>query len=89
MGINRRSFLAAGAATAGCALLAQPAMASVPFAAKQGPGVYRYPLDAATAIAVREVRAATAAHPLPERVIFACFDDAALAAYRRALDAPV
>jgi O-acetyl-ADP-ribose deacetylase (regulator of RNase III) len=52
-------------------------------------GVYRYPLDAATAIAVREVRAATAAHPLPERVIFACFDDAALAAYRRALDAPV
>ncbi len=52
-------------------------------------GVYRYPLDAATAIAVREVRAATAAHPLPERVIFACFDDAARAAYRRALDLPV
>jgi glyoxylase-like metal-dependent hydrolase (beta-lactamase superfamily II) len=44
VGINRRSFLAAGAAGASCALLAQPAMASVPFAAKQGPGVYRYPL---------------------------------------------
>jgi O-acetyl-ADP-ribose deacetylase (regulator of RNase III) len=51
-------------------------------------GVYRYPLEAATAIAVREVRAATQAHLLPGEVIFACFDDAALAAYRRALDAP-
>jgi O-acetyl-ADP-ribose deacetylase (regulator of RNase III) len=49
-------------------------------------GVYRYPLGQATAIAVREVRAATSAHAAPAEVIFACFDDAALAAYRRALD---
>jgi O-acetyl-ADP-ribose deacetylase (regulator of RNase III) len=50
-------------------------------------GVFRYPLDDAVAIAVREVRAAADAHALPGEVIFACFDDFALAAYRRALAA--
>jgi O-acetyl-ADP-ribose deacetylase (regulator of RNase III) len=48
-------------------------------------GVYGYPLDQAVDIAVREVRAFVADNPSIERVIFACFDDRALAAYRHAL----
>ncbi|MGE5088487.1 MAG: O-acetyl-ADP-ribose deacetylase [Candidatus Levyibacteriota bacterium] len=48
-------------------------------------GVYGYPLDAATAIAVRETAGFAARQPGLERVVFACFGEAALAAYRRAL----
>jgi O-acetyl-ADP-ribose deacetylase (regulator of RNase III) len=48
-------------------------------------GVYGYPLDQATKIAVRECAAFVAANPLPERIVFACFDAAALAAYQREL----
>ena len=44
-------------------------------------GVYGYPLDEAVKIAVRECAAFTAANPLPEKITFACFDAAALAAY--------
>lgn len=49
-------------------------------------GVYRYPLEQAVAIAVREVRAGVERDTLIERVIFACFDEAALAAYLRMLE---
>ncbi|PYQ28614.1 MAG: O-acetyl-ADP-ribose deacetylase [Acidobacteria bacterium] len=45
-------------------------------------GVYGYPIDAATEIAVREVR--TREHEL-DRVIFACFGADVCAAYERAL----
>jgi O-acetyl-ADP-ribose deacetylase (regulator of RNase III) len=48
-------------------------------------GVYGYPLELAVAVAVRECASFTAAHPLPEKVIFACFDDAALKAYEAEL----
>ena len=48
-------------------------------------GVYGYPLDAATRVAVEAVRAFLAAHALPERVIFCCFSAEAEAAYRAAL----
>lgn len=48
-------------------------------------GVYGYPLEAATDIAVHTVRAFLREHATPERVIFCCFNDAAEAAYRRAL----
>lgn len=49
-------------------------------------GAYGYPLDQATDIAVREVRqwAATARHV--GRLLFACFSEPVLAAYRRRLD---
>ncbi len=51
-------------------------------------GVYGYPLEQATAIAVREARAfAAAAEEPPGRVVFACFSDAALDVYRRELAA--
>ena len=44
-------------------------------------GAYGYPLEQAVKIAVRESMNFTPGHPLPERIIFACFDGAALAAY--------
>jgi O-acetyl-ADP-ribose deacetylase (regulator of RNase III) len=49
-------------------------------------GVYGYPVDAATEIAVRETRAAVARTPSIERVVFACFGDEVYAAYQRALE---
>ena len=48
-------------------------------------GVYRFPLERATEIAVREVRAFPDATPALEHVIFACFGPQALAAYQQAL----
>jgi O-acetyl-ADP-ribose deacetylase (regulator of RNase III) len=45
-------------------------------------GIYGYPIDAATKIAVATVRAELATPGLPERVIFACFNPEVLAAYR-------
>ena len=48
-------------------------------------GVYRYPLDKAVDIAVREVTDATSHPTTLERVLFACFDKAALDAYLRRL----
>jgi O-acetyl-ADP-ribose deacetylase (regulator of RNase III) len=48
-------------------------------------GIYGYPIDAATEIAVRETKAALARTPSIERVIFACFGDDVFNAYKRAL----
>jgi O-acetyl-ADP-ribose deacetylase len=48
-------------------------------------GIYGYPVDAATEIAVRETRAAAARTPSIERVVFACFGDNVFDAYRRLL----
>ena len=48
-------------------------------------GAYGYPLDQAIRTAVRESAGFIAANPLPERVIFACFDAATLAAYQAEL----
>jgi O-acetyl-ADP-ribose deacetylase (regulator of RNase III) len=46
-------------------------------------GIYGYPIDAATEIAVRETLAALADNPAIEQVTFACFSDEVLAAYLR------
>ncbi|AXQ28458.1 O-acetyl-ADP-ribose deacetylase [Solimonas sp. K1W22B-7] len=51
-------------------------------------GVYGYPVPAATAIAVREVRAFITAHGQPAEVIFACYSEAILDAYERELARP-
>ena len=48
-------------------------------------GAYGYPLEQAVKIAVRESANFAAGHPLPERIIFACFDGAALEAYEAEL----
>jgi O-acetyl-ADP-ribose deacetylase (regulator of RNase III) len=48
-------------------------------------GIYGFPRDEAARIAVAAVAGHLAEHPMPERVIFVCFDEATLGAYRRAL----
>lgn len=48
-------------------------------------GAYRYPIQPAAHIAVREVRCALRIDPEWQRVIFCCFSDDALAAYQTAL----
>jgi len=48
-------------------------------------GVYGYPLDLAVRIAVRECAGFIAADPVPEKILFACFDGATLAAYEAEL----
>jgi O-acetyl-ADP-ribose deacetylase (regulator of RNase III) len=48
-------------------------------------GVYGYPLEAATTIAVAETRAFLQAGNPMDSLIFACFSDEALAVYRRLL----
>ncbi len=50
-------------------------------------GIYGYPIDRATAIAVAETRAFVRGHDGIETVIFACFGDDVLEAYRRLLEA--
>ncbi|HSW12424.1 MAG TPA: O-acetyl-ADP-ribose deacetylase [Solimonas sp.] len=52
-------------------------------------GVYGYPVPAATAIAVREVREFLAGSALPAEVIFACYNDDILSAYERELARPL
>ena len=48
-------------------------------------GVYGYPMDLATAVAVSEVAAAVSRMPTLERVVFACFGERTVAVYRAAL----
>ena len=48
-------------------------------------GVYGYPMEEATRIAIREVRAALDDHPSLERVVFCCFNRSAAECYRRLL----
>ena len=49
-------------------------------------GIYGYPLDAATTVAVSSVRAVLAEEPAIERVLFCVFGGEAEAAYSAALD---
>ncbi|MGH8647680.1 MAG: O-acetyl-ADP-ribose deacetylase [Burkholderiales bacterium] len=48
-------------------------------------GAYGHPLEQAVTIAVRECARFAAANPRPERIVFACFDNATLAAYDKEL----
>jgi len=50
-------------------------------------GAYRFPVDLAVEIAMRETVAELAANERIERVIFACFDQSIYASYRRAVQA--
>jgi O-acetyl-ADP-ribose deacetylase (regulator of RNase III) len=69
-------------------LAVQHGIASLAFPAIST-GIYGYPLEEATAIAVAETRRFLTASDTPGRVLFVCFGEAAVAAYRRALgDAP-
>ena len=48
-------------------------------------GVYGFPREEAAYIAVASVSAHLAQHELPEKVVFVCFDEPTVEAYRRAL----
>ena len=48
-------------------------------------GVYGFPREEAAHIAVASVRAHLAQHELPQSVIFVCFDEPTVEAYRQAL----
>jgi len=48
-------------------------------------GVYRFPLESAARIAVREVRSYLNQHSELDKVIFVCFDSAAFDAYQKVL----
>jgi O-acetyl-ADP-ribose deacetylase (regulator of RNase III) len=48
-------------------------------------GIYRFPVDLAVEIAMRETRAELGSSNNIEKVTFACFDDVVFSAYQRAL----
>ena len=50
-------------------------------------GIYGFPLERATKIAVAETRRFLAAHSLPEQVIFVCFGDHAYQVYQQTVQA--
>jgi len=50
-------------------------------------GAYRFPMDRAASIAVTEARNFLRDNPELEKVTFVCFDQAALSAYQKALEA--
>ena len=60
----------------GCKTIAFPAIST---------GVYHYPVEEATAIAIDTVRSFLAEHPDGPEVTFVCFNPAAASAYRRLL----
>jgi O-acetyl-ADP-ribose deacetylase (regulator of RNase III) len=49
-------------------------------------GIYRFPLERATRIAISTVRDELAAHALPERVVFACFGAEAARVYNELIE---
>jgi len=73
----------AAAYRAAFALAARHGLASIAFPAIST-GIFGYPLAQATAIAVAEARRALAAGDGIREVVFACFSDEALEAYREA-----
>ncbi|MCX6305786.1 MAG: O-acetyl-ADP-ribose deacetylase [Bacteroidetes bacterium] len=49
-------------------------------------GVYHFPKELAASIAIREVKDYLSANPVPEKVIFVCYDEDNLAIYQQLLN---
>lgn len=64
------------AAHAGCASLAFPAIST---------GIFGFPAERAARIAVAATQSALASLPLPDRIVFCCFESETAAIYRRLL----
>lgn len=79
-GTSGEPELLASAYRASLRLAAESGLLSIAFPAISA-GIYGYPLEQATQIAVRTVRSAAAETSTLERVIFACFSRDVLAAY--------
>jgi O-acetyl-ADP-ribose deacetylase (regulator of RNase III) len=77
--------LLAGCYRTALALARDKQAASIAFPAIST-GVYRFPLERATRIAVSTVLGDLAANALPGRVAFACFGDEALAVYNAVIE---
>ncbi len=75
--------LLAGAYASSLALVREHGLTTIAFPAIST-GIYGYPLDAATSIAVATVSAAAAPRSSLVEVVFACFDTRTLDAYARA-----
>jgi O-acetyl-ADP-ribose deacetylase len=86
-GTQREGELLASCYRRSLALAEEEGIRSIAFPAISC-GVYGYPVEEATAIAVRETSAFLNEHALPERVLFVCFGDDVCGAYERALAAP-
>ena len=82
-GASGEPELLASAYRASLRLAGKSGLRSIAFPAISA-GIYGYPLQQATQIAVRTVRSAAAETPTLERVIFACFSRDVLAAYTAA-----
>ncbi|MFN4311235.1 MAG: O-acetyl-ADP-ribose deacetylase [Ferrovibrio sp.] len=65
-------------------LALQHGLASIAFPAIST-GIFGYPLEAATAIAVAEARRWASAQPRPEHIVFCCFSERDAAIYSAAL----
>jgi O-acetyl-ADP-ribose deacetylase (regulator of RNase III) len=86
-GQHDEDALLASAYRASLELAAQHDCQSVAFPAIST-GIYGFPLERATRIAVAETRRFLGDHSLPERVLFVCFSDEAYGMYQRILAEP-
>ena len=83
-GSENEADLLASAYRSAIRLAEEHELASIAFPAIST-GIFGYPLQAATGVAVDAVRDATSEYSTLRRVIFACFSQDALDAYRRAI----
>ena len=79
-GANGEDELLAGCYRTALDLARDKSVRSIAFPAIST-GIYRFPLERATRIAVATVRAELERHDLPERVVFACFGAEAVQIY--------
>ncbi|HLK57090.1 MAG TPA: O-acetyl-ADP-ribose deacetylase [Chthonomonadaceae bacterium] len=83
-GVKNEDELLANCYRNSLALAEQHACKTVAFPAIST-GIYRFPVERATRIAVAEMRRWLEAHPLPEKVIFVCFTEDVYQSYADAL----